>query len=178
MSFASVRHNNFSRSFLFPQSMSLTTTTPATSGAITVVSPVTKDTLNGPTELSVSPIAPVDDAHANHTDVGEVSMADAKSDSGTTAVADPEVTADIMNTPIHSPNQEREQVKGKPAALPSTPAKGQVFPSVAPSSSPSRFDSPRGSGKKKRTFLAKLKEIFKSDKDKDKSAREKVEKKT
>jgi hypothetical protein len=182
----------FSRSFPFPQSILPTTTSPV-SEAIAATSPVTKDLLNEPAESSISPVALVGDVHANcaepiHADIGETSMADAKSDSGSTAVADPEVMADIMNIPVHSPklspNQERKpeaaekKMGGKPAALPSTPKKGEIFPSVSPPSSPSRFNSLRGSGKKKRTpsFLAKLKEIFKSDKEKEKSAKDKAEK--
>jgi len=164
--------SNFLDLFLFPQS-----TSPA-SGAIAAATPVTEEPANKPAE-PVSPIAV--DAHATagepvHADVGEAPIADAKSDSGTTAVADPEPT-DI--TPSAPPNNEcdpesaEKKMKGKPAALPST-TKPVVFPSVSPPSSPSRFGSLRGSGKKTRkpSFLAKLKEIFKSDKEKDKSGAE------
>ena len=166
--------SNFLDLFLFPQS-----TSPA-SGAIVAVTPVTEESANKPAE-PVSPIAV--DAHATtgepiHADVGEAPIADAKSDSGTTAVADPELTDITPSAP--SPNNEcdpesaEKKMKGKPAALPSTTTKPVVFPSVSPPSSPSRFGSLRGSGRKTRkpSFLAKLKEIFKSDKEKEKSGAE------
>jgi hypothetical protein len=180
----------------------LPTTTSPTSGAVAVASPVTDESDNEPSRPFIAPVAaavaPPDDTHSKsgepvHVDLGESSMADAKSDSGTTAVADPELTADIMNSPLepvpslkvdetsptkeHEPGAAEKNSKGKPSALPTTPKKGEVFPSVSPPSSPSRFSSLRGSGKKKRTpsFFAKLKEIFHSDKDKEKSGKERTE---
>lgn len=134
-------------------------------------------------------VTPVDDISIRSpepilVDIGDTSIADAKSDSGTTAVAEPDLTADILHTPteagvtypiLHqsSPSNEHEHKKksGKPSPLPATPTKGEVFPNVSPPSSPSRFGSFRGSGgKKKRTssFFARLKEVFKSDKEKEK----------
>jgi hypothetical protein len=164
---------------------------------VAVVSPVIEQPGNEPVESSVAPITaeavlPVDDSHTKsgepaHVDVGESSFADAKSDSGTTAVSDPEPT-DVMNAtlePVPSPksssDKERDhevaekKVNNKPSALPTTPTKGEVFPGISPPSSPSRFSSLRGSGRKKRTsFFAKLKEVFKSDKEKDHSGKEKA----
>jgi len=151
-----------------------------------VIAPITEASVNEPAaESFAAPIAaevpdsPLRSGEPVHVDVG-----DAKSDSGTTAVADPELTADIINTPLESPKPfsgkepEPETVEkkatNKPSPLPATPTKGEVFPSVSPPSSPSRFSSLRGSGKKKRTsFFAKLKEVFKSDKEKEISSKEK-----
>lgn len=172
-----------------------TSSSPA-SGAVAAVSPVIEESSSGPVG-SVAPIAAEaispDDSHTiaksgepAHVDVGD-SIADAKSDSGTTAVADPEPTADVMHAPLDVPSpisssgkecdpEVSEKKKNKPSSLPSTPKKGEVFPSVSPPSSPSRFSSLRGSGKKKRTasFFAKLKEVFKSDKEKAHSSNEKA----
>lgn len=160
---------------------------PTTKSASEVVTTlITKESLNEPAAgSSAAPIAAegpgssLRSAEPVHVDVG-----DAKSDSGTTAVADPELTADIINAPLESPEpsgQKREpetaekKANNKLAPLPTTPSKGEVFPSVSPPSSPSRFGSLRGSGKKKRTssFFAKLKEVFKSDKEKETSKKEK-----
>jgi hypothetical protein len=158
------------------------------------VSPVTEEPTNELAESSAAPIAaeaPVDDAYTSksaHVDVGEASIADAKSDSGTTAVADQELIGDIANVPLEpvpspkaSPSEvceaeAAEKKTHKPSPLPATPTKGEVFPSVSPPSSPSRFSSLRGSGKKKRTpsFFKKLKDVFKSDKEKDHSDKEKA----
>jgi len=175
-------------------------TTPA-SGAVAVNSPVAEKPGNELLESSVVSIVAevaspaVDDTHIRpvepiHVDVGETSIADAKSDSGTTAVADPDVTADLpVHTPTEvdshffsSPSKEPEVAEkkksGKPSPFPATPTKGEVFPNVSPPSSPSRFSSLRGSGKKKRTpsFFAKLKEVFKSEKEKEREREKEKEK--
>jgi len=166
------------------------------SGAVNAASPLAEDSGNEATESSVAPIAAeaLNDSHTKsgapaHVDVGEFSIADAKSDSGTTAVADLEPTADDMTTPLEPvpspkslPGKEREpettekKMNNRPSSLPTTPVKGEAFPSVSPPSSPSRFSSFRGSGKKKRTpsFFAKLKEAFKSDKEKHHSGKDKA----
>jgi len=141
-------------------------------GAIVDATPVTNESAKPAVPVSPVPVG----AHATtepHADVGETPIADAKSDSGSTAVADPELTEITPSVPSTSPNASEH--KGKPPALPSTPTKAVDFPSVSPPSSPSLFNSLRGSGRKprKRSFLAKLKDkIFKSDKDKDKERAE------
>jgi len=174
------------------KNVDIPTTSYPTSGAGTepAASPVTEEPANKPiaAPIAVEAASLVDDAPREpiHVDVGEPLIADANS---VTTAVDPEPTADTLNAPLEpvpspktSPGKEREQaaekkVINKPSALPSTPTKGEVFPSVSPPSSPSRFGSLRGSGKKKRTpsFFAKLKEVFKSDKEKDHHAKEKAE---
>jgi len=166
------------------------------SGAEAATSPLTEEPAKEPAPIAAE-VTPLDEhtkpAEPVHVDIGESSIADAKSDSGTTAVADPELTAEIMNAPLEpvpsqqhdetSPSKEpepkaaAEKKMNRPSALPTTPTKGEAFPSVSPPSSPSRFGSLRGSGKKKRTpsFFARLKEVFKSDKEKDHSGKDKTE---
>lgn len=164
--------------FLHPQLEIPTSSSPSSGVGAAYASPVTDEPANEPAGSSV-PITVLRDTV--HVDIGEPSTADAKSDSGTTAVADPELTPDIIHAPLgHVPSisePEPAAKKNKPASLPTTPTKGEVFPTVSPPSSPSRFSSLRGSGKKKRTpsFFAKLKEVFKSDKEKDHSNKEKAE---
>jgi hypothetical protein len=109
---------------------------------VAAVSPVTEELTNELAESSAAPIAveaPVDDAYTSksaHVDVREASIADAKSDSGTTAVADQELIGDNRwNLSLPPSLRQAKYVKPRllrrrQQAIPLTrdPYKGQGLP--------------------------------------------------